>query len=565
MVRHVLAVVVLAGAATSTALAEVQAPFVSETVVNTVEVPVTVLDSATGRAVTDLRPEEFVLREGGVEQRISNFSEVFRFGQARTGEQPEAGYAVVHMVYFLDLYLMASRERDRVLEGLRARYTGADLAGELVSVVSYDGRLRIHLERGQDRDQVLAALDELAQVSSQGFHQVLSFPSGEAQRGVADEDRLRLLERRQRTLEFLSTLEQRLEEVSTALSLTVARLTGGGGQGVVVAFTPGQPAIERGPDFSPTDYLQDAGVPPAARGWNQMALELADLGFTLFVVDPARQRLPEDLAAASAAHTLGGNVRQRGSAVGRGEELPDQLTYDNPAREPSEPLTRWLERSSKELLVTSAGLTGGGVLFDDDVERAVGEVRDLVGHQYSLGFVPDHIGDGRTHFLEVTLPGRPGCTLTHREAYVDQPAATRQAQQLRSRMVFGGTDNPLGVRVEVSGARRRFAIGGPRRYRVALEVRIPYGMLQLVDRGDVHWGKVVIAFLNQGEVGERARLWSYEQPITVASDRYQEAVRSGYFSFKTTLEIEGGEQLINVAVQDLVGGETSIVPQHFSY
>ena len=251
--------------------------------------------------------------------------------------------------------------------------------------------------------------------------------------------------------------------------------------------------------------------------------------------------------------------------MARRDALPEQRTFDRAPSEVSEPLPQWLDRNRRTLLVSTTDLTGGVAIFDEDVGRAVDQVRSLLRHHYSLAYVPDHVGDGRTHAIDVSLPGRPDCRIMHRRAYVDQPASQRQAQHLRSRMVFGGAHNPLGVRVLVTDVKRRFRFGGPRRCQVGLDVQIPYGMLDLVDRGDVHWGKVVVAFFNQGEMDDQSRLWSHEQPVILASDKYREAVTSGYFSFKTTLEIKGGEQLITVAVQDLVGGQTSLVPQEFDF
>jgi hypothetical protein len=87
----------------------------------------------------------------------------------------------------------------------------------------------------------------------------------------------------------------------------------------------------------------------------------------------------------------------------------------------------------------------------------------------------------------------------------------------------------------------------------------------MIPRGAVHWGKVLITFFAEDEGGNQSQLASHEQPITVATDRYEEAVAKGYFSYKTTVEVEGGEQKIYVGVQDLVSGKTSIMPQVFNF
>ena len=52
------------------------AQFEGETTVNVVEVPVRVVDKKTGKPVTDLAASDFVIRENGTSQVITNFVEI---------------------------------------------------------------------------------------------------------------------------------------------------------------------------------------------------------------------------------------------------------------------------------------------------------------------------------------------------------------------------------------------------------------------------------------------------------------------------------------------------------
>jgi hypothetical protein len=206
------------------------------------------------------------------------------------------------------------------------------------------------------------------------------------------------------------------------------------------------------------------------------------------------------------------------------------------------------------------------VLFERDVERAVSTIRTSLDHYYSLAYAVDHADDGRTHEIQVRLPNHPSLEVHYRRAYQDQLASAAQAQRLRSAMLFGAEQNPLGVRVEVGKASKVPGFGRSGRVRVPLDVQIPYSLLHLVDRGDVHWGKVMVTFFNQGETESDSKLWSTEQPIMVPEKRYRAAVaQAGYFSYKATLEIERGPQRLYVGVHDLVSGKTSLLPQSFEY
>ena len=89
--------------------------------------------------------------------------------------------------------------------------------------------------------------------------------------------------------------------------------------------------------------------------------------------------------------------------------------------------------------------------------------------------------------------------------------------------------------------------------------------LDMVPRGNLYWGKVMITFFGQDQTGNQSRLASFEQPITVDADRYNDAVARGYFAFETTVEVEGGYQSVYVGIEDAISGHTSIMPQQFDF
>jgi VWFA-related protein len=536
--------------------------FGGETTVRVVQVPVWVVDASTGRPVEGLEAADFRVLEDGAPQEITHFAEIDRRESARAGDGAPAA-PPVDRVLFLDLYLMGDRDVDQVVAGLRDHYGSALPANARVTVVSFDGHLRVHADHVTAGDEVVAALDAVAALPAQGFHNQLRLPPNPSDSAVLDGNTVDSLERRQRSLEFFRILEERVQAVGAALATTFSRFAASEGDRVAVVFSPGHPGTEWSPAYSPADYSHDRSREPVHQMWRQVALSAADLGFTVFVVDPRGQQLPAEFSAVSAAYDLATRSRQQGARVerasetaGRGVELPGGGSAS---------LTEWLDGSRYQLLAGATEITGGALISDDRAGRAASRIDSFLDHHYSLAYTPDHVGDGRVHTIEVRVPGRPGARLSHRHAYVDQPEAVRQSQHLRSLLLFGGSSNPLGVTVEVGPAARR-GFGRKRSYRVPLDVRIPYSGLTMLDRGDVWWGKVTIAFFNPGDSGEEERLWSLEQPITIAARRYREAVANdGYFSFKTSLDLEPGRQEIVVGVQDLVGGGTSLVEQVFEH
>ena len=87
----------------------------------------------------------------------------------------------------------------------------------------------------------------------------------------------------------------------------------------------------------------------------------------------------------------------------------------------------------------------------------------------------------------------------------------------------------------------------------------------MIERGDVYWGRLLISFFAEDAAGNQSELASHEETLSVAADRYDEAVAKGYFSYRTTIEVEGGQQKIFVGVEDLVSSRTSIMPQVFDF
>ena len=85
----------------------------------------------------------------------------------------------------------------------------------------------------------------------------------------------------------------------------------------------------------------------------------------------------------------------------------------------------------------------------------------------------------------------------------------------------------------------------------------------MIARDGDSWGRLLISFFGEDQEGNQSELTSQEQPVSLASHRHEEAVAKGYFSYKATLEIEGGQQKVYVGVHDVLSGRTSILPLSF--
>jgi VWFA-related protein len=551
--------------------------FVGETTVNVVEVPVRVIDTATGEPVTGLDPSEFVITESGVVQPISNFSEIERKvavrtvseeGLERTADPTSAEITKpLEIVYFFDLYLMYTAGRDRAVEGLQRLYQEGVPDGESVSVVFFDGELETLVDRSDYRREILDAIDEIGTIEPRGINQRVGFTEALSGAPVTGERDTGFYERKFRNIEYMQDLERKIAKVGNAMLATMARFARADGRRVLVAFTPGFPRSDWAPTYYSVDYLNAAVEWPQQDLWKKIANEASDLGFTLYNVDTSGVWLTLASDVTVGMGTVGPtDVESNAFGAGRDQFQSADSRVDgteaNSGAEPVQNMGQWLETARKNLLIQTAQETGGEAIFASDVHTVMKDVRQTLDHYYSLGYTAEHSGDGKTYSLDVELPNHPSYRVVHRTTFVDLPASTRSAQALRSEMLFGGDANPLGVRVEAGDRDSRFRLGaaGSKRVRIPLKVKIPYGRLMMIPRGDVYWGKVLVTFFGEDGEGNQSELATFEQPITVATDRYEEAVARGYFTYKATVEIEGGQQSVFVGVQDTLDGRTTIIP-----
>lgn len=578
--RYVIVVTLVAGvSAVSLWGRDDSAAFRGETTVNVIEVPVRVFDATSGKPVTGLTADDFRILEDGRPQALTNFAEIWRSDRDAVelgeldavisgAEVAEIRTRTVELVYLLDLFLMNKEGRDRAARGLRSAYATGIPDGQSVSLIVYDGALETLVDRSDERDELLDALDELGYIRPRGNQQTIGLTAELIDETVSGERDQAWFERRRRNREFISELEERVTRVGNAAVATMSRYAAVDGRRVLVLFTPGQPRTEWVPEYSTIDFVNAAVEYPVHDLWHELALKAADLGFTLYVVDSSGVRV-------SFGSDVGvGITDSLRSAWDKGSVfLPqDAPSYEDPVAAPSEfafdpggetqNLGAWLERTRRSMMILASAATGGRALFTDDVGEAVAEVNRVLGHHYSLAYVADHSGDGKTHDIEVMLPDHPALRVEYRMGYVDQPAAVRSGLRLRSAMLFGDDANPLGVAIDLGDVDARFRLGatGSKRVTVPIHIKIPYGRLEMIRRGDIYWSKVWITLFAEDAQGNQSEMASHEQPITVDADRYRQAVAKGYFSYHTGVEIEGGVQRVFIGIQEELSGRTSIMP-----
>ncbi|HVN30686.1 MAG TPA: VWA domain-containing protein [Thermoanaerobaculaceae bacterium] len=540
-VVSILAALVFSGA---TALAQQQPTppgFVSEITVNNVTVDVKVVD-AHGAPVPDLRKEDFGLLEDGKNQQITNFLAVIGGQVTASPDGTVVGQpAPRQVVVFFDLYQLIESDKRAVLESLRDQVSAGLPPAETMTIVSFDGTLRVHTPPTASRDKILNALKEVERLPGRGLqHQITlsSYQTNGPQGGMWGGSRSYSGTEYRRTMneEYWNQMRNIVGRVESAFSATLDRFAvAHGARKVVVLISPGFPRAENVPIYLMRDLFRgvnDAEVRNV--GLFDHAAQLAsELEYTLYTLDPSGNTMAQVDPATRAQSTF---VDVSGALF-------------------------WRESDRKDNLIKTAELTGGEAIFTTNGGAALADVERLTSSYYSLAFQPDHVGDGKEHQLKVEVVGHPDYQLTYRKSYVDRPPEQREADRTRAALLTGQTENPLGVELVLDKPTSKFRWGaeGMHIYRYNAELRIPYAQLTMLPRGQVVWGEVRVVIVATDPKGNQSDLTHQRVPIEIPAERLDEARQKGYYAYRFTLEVEGGTRTLRIAVDDVLAHTTSAV------
>ncbi len=541
MARRLIMVVMGSTLTAAAAWAQTQQPavpgFVSEVRVNNITVDVQVKDDK-GVPVTGLKLDDFRLLENEKAQAITNFS-VVEGGKISQSQDPSlVGLAAPRqVVLFFDLYLMLEPDKMRAIEELRSFIEPGLAPGTTVAVTSFDGALHVLSPPTASHEKVLEALKAVERTPARGLQRQIRLASFNAP-SAARESWTTYNYRRTQNDEYWQELRRMTGRVESAFAASVQRFAETPARKIVIMVSPGFPRAENIPMYRNYDFMLDE--PPEIRNvglFGAAAYLASDLEYTLYTLDPTASQYADAIAGNDASL-----------------RTPPQVTDVADVR-------FWREADRKENLMRAAEITGGQAIFTRDVGAAMADVDRLTASFYSLGYQPDHAGDGKEYKIKVGIVGHPEYSLTYRTTYMDRPFDERDAERSRASLLVGEMSNPLGVMLVLDKPQSRFKFGASkmRTYRVGAELRIPFEKLTMLPRGDVAWGQVQVVLVGVDGDGNQSDLSQQKVPIQLPAGKLAEARQRGYFAYRFTLELEGGTTSVRVAVNDVLSHSTSAV------
>ncbi len=515
--------------------------FVSELKVNNVTVDVQVRD-AQGVPVEGLRKADFRVFEDGHEQGLTNFLAVQGGQVAESADASMVGQpAPREVVIFFDLYLMTQADKDMILRGLEEQLAGGLPPAMAVAVVSYDGTLRVHTPPTASHARVMEALKEVGRTPATGLAREIKLASFNTADSRWRESYSGYEMRRTMNAEYWDEMRRMVGRVESAFAATVERFAGTQARKVVILVSPGFPRAQNLPLYRPYDFFLDAPVEYRNEGLLGRAASLAsELEYTLYTLDSSGNQTIDNTTA----------------SAGRPPRFSDVAN-----------VAFWREADRKDTLIKAAKLTGGEAIFSADGGAALSDVERLTASFYSLGYQPEHYGDGKSHAIKVEVVAHPEFKLTYRTSYVDRPFEQREAERAQAALLMGDKDNPLGIELVLDRPTSHFHLGaqGMRLYKVPAELRIPYARLVMIPRGDVAWGQVQVVVVAVDKAGNLSDLTHQRVPIEVPAARLEEARKRGYFAYRFAVEVEGGEHSLRIAVDDVLAHTTSTLLADLRY
>ncbi|HXT49567.1 MAG TPA: VWA domain-containing protein [Thermoanaerobaculia bacterium] len=529
--------------------------------VNVVTVDVEVRD-AHGRQVTDLGRDDFQVFEDGKRVKVAYYERVV--GHRMGGESAAAaaggapGTALPDtaswIVVYVDNLQLRPDSREQAIEHLRRTFREA-VPGERVMVVSQDASFHVRLPFSTDRAAIDAALAALETLPAEGATKERQRSQALASVVAAQRDALALeLPCGQAVAEPARAYA---EVVQAEVEGTVGRL---------LAFTntlaglPGRKALLYVSDGMPMRPGQDAlqAVTELCRGDSQ---QLAARGFPAYsaALEAASMSVAEQLRRLTAhanaqrvsfypLQASGLGTTGTAAAVGlsrgdRGDRLLQLAGVSSVA-----------EHNLSESLLYLGNETGGrAIIGTNDFAPELDRLRADLATFYSLGYIPEHQGDGKEHSIEVRV-ARPGLKLAYRRGYRDKPALEQTADRTLAALLHGYEENPLEVKLELAPA-QPLPNG---RFRVVARLLVPLGKLGRVSRADAYEAKLRVIAATGDRTGESRGLRQVQVPVRIPVEEALTAFGQSY-AYDVGLELEAGEHTLAFAVRDELGGTASFL------
>jgi VWFA-related protein len=563
-IRSVLAVVCLACGVSQAAPPADQPPFGEVVEVNVVNVDVHVTDQG-GRPVPGLQRDDFEVYEDGKRVKLTNFERIevepataepapaasvtALAGAASTDPPPEDR---LHLVIYVDNFNLNPAHRTRVLQQVRGFLK--DLRPEdRVMLVTNDLGLTIRLPFTGDPAALNATLDMIERLPAQGA-------TAESDRRTAMRQILEVREavrvREGPCSRSLMAPAESYAEISRnqvlqslkSLTVLVNSLSGVPGRKAVLYVSDGLPANPGEEVFQLLAEICGGGSASGIQDVHDAELEGPDqISGREVLMKVPHYSVVADLDR-FATHANANRVTLYTlQATGLQSASSASADYGPNERLLQLPNLQFVQtanlQNSLTLLATETG--GKAILNANDVSLDLHRMQDDLSTYYSLGYVPEHSGDGREHRIEVKVR-KPGLQIRSRRSYRDKPSIERAVDRTLAAVYHGFEDNPLEVTLKLG---EQVAQDGDR-FQVPIKLRIPLFKLAVLPQQDrIYRGRLRLLVSTRDEQGGVSPIRQIQVPLEIPEQQILYAMGQ-FYEYDLILVLPRGEQHVAIAIRD---------------
>jgi VWFA-related protein len=539
-----------------------------------------------GNPVTDLDADDFVLTEDREPVEITNFAsytaeESGSWTAPEGGEEPSDPVALpivqidpdqrLHLAILVDNWNLRPADRARVFEDLRELLRERMSSQDRAMVLVHDSALALVQELTDDPDALLGALGRVERSATTNlsmeserrsayrnirfeYEHIPPVPGLNPDPCVEKWGEIRNVAR-----QYATAVMAHIQRSIGALASSGSILSGVPGRRVMLYVGSGLPQQAGSEIFH---YLAD--LCPQQQSdiatwstefdltflYEEVARQANANGLTLYTVEASLPTSTSDLSLPDFA----GPSTLEGGATASGQTM-----------RPSTAAVRNAELDSEAGLFYVANETGGRAIlnatdFSTDFERLVAELRTY----YSLGFAPNHGGDGQLHRIDVKLRKGvgDGWRVRHRQSYRDKPYDQRMAERIRGVAQFGSEANRMHVRVETGEATPAGA-----GWRVPIRVWVPLNQMTLIEPAggsgaEPRAGRLRVMMAVSDAAGNLGPVRQKVVDVEVSAGEGAEAAGTGdtrEHLVEVDLELTTPDHVVALGVRDELGGETSFV------
>lgn len=475
--------------------------------VSLIDLEVTVTDRA-GRRLHGLGPESFSVEIGGRPAEVVHFAEL---GAPEEGDTPSEAVAVpvaapFHLAVFADQISLDPTPRARALRALGPFLEDALADGARVTIVSWNGSLRVYAAATTEPAAVKAALAELGAGAGGGVADAYDF---------APEQRRAL----------------------GALEAVVARLAGLEGRKAVLYVGGGIPFVPAGDlaelsialSDDPRQRVSERFSADAAARFAELTRHANAAGVTLHTLDAAGVRAPR-----SVSPTTG-----RLNVTVANDSVRDQVL-------------------TGPLLMLAAETGGRAIVGTNALDQGLGELAADLANHYSLAVRPPAgFADGGDAAVEVRVD-RPGARARHRQTVRARGTDERMAAAAISALHLPPDGNPLGAALALGEPEAGGRAGADTSLR-RLAITVPLDRLVLLPDPEAPGeltGRIELWITALDAAGRRSPVRTAQATIRVPAAT---AERPTSYTVVTRIESSPGQAEVAVAVRDALGGDEAVV------